>query len=430
MEIIAVAANPGLLTLPWSVPLAQWPAEVTVAMPRGISRNVVRFVTLPGSSVRTAGVGDDVLAVKELPDWIARKEYRLLTELDHLDLPVAHVAAVVVGRESPDGQELPGAVLTSYVRFSLPYRSLFAADPDPATAERLLDALVVLLVRLHLAGFMWGDCSLSNTLFRRDAGQFEAYLVDAETGELHPTLSDGQRAWDVELATEKCAGELLDIQAGGLLEQGDPIEMGLSIGPRYERLWELVTGELHISSGELWRIDERVRQLQEVGFDVGELSMSTASAAGGQDVVIRPQVVESGFNSRRLLRLTGLDAGENQARRLLSDIESYRVTELPPDTSVEQAAATWLSQQYQPLVAAVPMGLRGRLEPPEVYHEVLEHRWYLCQREGRDVPWNEAVDRYLAEILEHKPDEVMITPVAVGPTSQDVAEPPVAPETA
>lgn len=410
LQITAVEANPGLLTLPWSLPLEQWPREITIAMPRGISRNVVRFVSLPAPLTRGVDVGDDVLAVKELPEWIAQKEYRLLTELDRLDLPVAQVAAVVVGRESPDGNSLPGAVLTKFVTFSLPYRSLFAADPDSATADRLLDALVVLLVRLHLAGFMWGDCSLSNTLFRRDAGQFEAYLVDAETGELHPSLSDGQRSWDVELATEKCAGELLDIQAGGLLVHGDPIEMGLSIGPRYERLWELVTGELRVSSGELWRIDERIRQLQEAGFDVGELSMATAPGEQGQDVVIRPRVVESGFHSRRLLRLTGLDTGENQARRLLSDIESFRVGQLPPGTPIDQAAAVWLSSQYQPLVAAVPVALRGRLEPPEVYHEVLEHRWYLCQHENRDVPSDEAVARYISEILTHKPDEVIVTP--------------------
>lgn len=420
VEITTVEANPELLALPWHLPLVEWPRDVTVSMPRGISRNVVRFVALRTPLATDGDLGGAVYAVKELPEWIARKEFRLLSELDRLELPVAEVAAVVTGRTTPQGDPLPGAVLTRYVLFSLPYRALFAADPDPATAERLLDALVVLLVRLHLSGFMWGDCSLSNTLFRRDAGQFEAYLVDAETGELHDKLTSGQRAWDVELATEKCAGELLDIQAGGLLAHGDPIEMGLSLAPRYERLWALVTGELHIDAGEMWRLDERIRQLHDAGFDVGELSMSTTPGEAGQEVVIRPQVVESGFSSRRLLRLTGLDTGENQARRLLSDIEAYRVSHTDASATPEAAARSWLSEQYQPLVAAVPLELRGRLAPPEVYHEVLEHRWYLCQREARDVAWTEAVRRYIDEILAHKPDEVMVTPAAGQPPPGDL----------
>lgn len=45
--------------------------------------------------------------------------------------------------------------------------------------DHLLDAISGLLVQLHLAGTFWGDCSLSNTLFRRDAGALQAYLVDA-----------------------------------------------------------------------------------------------------------------------------------------------------------------------------------------------------------------------------------------------------------
>ena len=69
----------------------------------------------------------------------------------------------------------------------------------------------MLLVRLHLAGFFWGDVSLSNTLFRRDAGAFAAYLVDAETGELHDRLSDGQREHDLDIARVNIAGELMDL---------------------------------------------------------------------------------------------------------------------------------------------------------------------------------------------------------------------------
>ncbi|MFI0432431.1 MAG: DUF4032 domain-containing protein [Candidatus Nanopelagicales bacterium] len=421
MEIVAADANPALLLLPWQVSLSEWPDDLVLDLPRGISRNLVRFVSFDadGADPPAGDPGRVVYAAKELPDRLALREYRLLGELRKLELPVVAAAAVVTGRAAEDGQPLFGIVLTRHLRFSLPYRALFAAGPDAAAAERLLDALVMLLVRLHKAGFMWGDCSLSNTLFRRDAGAYEAYLVDAETGELHPELSRGQREWDVELAMEKCAGELMDLQAGGLLTDGDPIDLGLSIGDRYRRLWRLVTDELRISDGELWRLEERTREIQAAGFEIGELVMTAHPGGAGRDVRIRPRVVESGHNSRRLVRLTGLDTGENQARRLLSDIDSFAASRLAGATEA-QAAAAWMAEQYQPLVAAVPESLRGRLEPPEVYHEVLEHRWYLCQLEGRDIGWDEAVARYLADILAHKPDEAVVTPATSGPGSLEL----------
>src|SRR5699024_4643739 len=98
-----------------------------------------------------------------------------------------------------------------------PYRALFSRYLAPDTATRLIDALAVLLVRLHLIGFYWGDVSLSNTLFRRDAGEFAAYLVDAETGELHDSLTTGQREYDLEIARVNIIGELMDLQSGNLL---------------------------------------------------------------------------------------------------------------------------------------------------------------------------------------------------------------------
>jgi hypothetical protein len=128
--------------------------------------------------------------------------------------------------------------VTRHLQFSLPYRALFSRTLRPDTARRLLDALAVLLVRLHLCGFYWGDCSLSNTLFRRDAGAFAAYLVDAETGELHPALSDGQREHDISVAAVNIAGELLDLEAGGVLHPSiDALETAKTVEARYRELW-------------------------------------------------------------------------------------------------------------------------------------------------------------------------------------------------
>ena len=241
----------GLLTLPWSEPLEEWADERLVTIrQRGISRHVVRFVTDDG----------ELYALKEIPEHLARREYRLLRELAELNVPAVEVVGVVVDR-GPD----PEAILvTRFLDFSTTYRAVFSTPRGGAPTDRLLDALAELMVRLHLSGFFWGDCSLSNTLFRYDAGTLEAYLVDAETSEQHPTLTPGQRNYDVELAEERVYGELLDLQAGELLSPDvDPLEVAAELPRRYSRLWEELTSEEVLPPDEQrFRIAKRLRRLQ------------------------------------------------------------------------------------------------------------------------------------------------------------------------
>lgn len=382
-----------LLDLPWSIPLEQWPAEQLVALPRGISRHVVRFVRVQGR----------VYAVKEVGPHAAQKEYRLLRGLERLDVPAVEAVGILDGRVSPTGEPLEPALITRHLQFSLPYRALFSQTLRPDTAVRLLDALSVLLVRLHSEGFYWGDCSLSNTLFRRDAGAFAAYLVDAETGELHSELSPGQRSWDLEIAYGNIIGELLDLQAGGLLDDNvDPVETGDDVLARYHSLWEELTAPEVVGADERHRIAARVQRLNSLGFDVEELQISTDDT--GTSVRIQPKVVDAGHHSRRLLRLTGLDAEENQARRLLNDLDAYRAGS-KADSDEEIAAHAWLATVFQPVVRAVPKALRGKLEPAELFHEVLEHRWFLSEAARRDVGMAAAVSSYVTDILPTKPDE-------------------------
>ncbi len=397
LQITAASPDPALLDLPWHLPLADWPASQLAALPRGISRHVVRFARLSGR----------VIAVKEIGEDLARREYGLLRLLRRLDVPAVEPVGVVTGRVDADGNPLDPALVTRHLQFSLPYRALFSQTLRPDTAARLVDALAVLLVRLHLTGFFWGDVSLSNTLFRRDAGSFAAYLVDAETGELRETLSDGQREHDLEIARVNIAGELMDLQAGGALEEeADPVAVSERIIHRYRSLWGELTAPESFEQGERWRVDARIRRLNELGFDVGELAIVTDIE--GATVQIQPKVVDAGHHSRRLLRLTGLDVGENQARRLLNDLDSYRAATDRQGDSEEIVAHDWLSHVFEPVVRAVPQQLGQKLEPAEVFHEVLEHRWYLSERRGRDVPLREVVDDYVRTVLPKKPDEAAI----------------------
>lgn len=394
LELTAARPNPALLDLPWQTPLEQWPEEILAALPRGISRHVVRFVRVDGR----------VIAVKEIKADLARREYSLLRDLVRLGEPTVEPVGVVTGRTTPDGQPLDACLLTRHLQFSLPYRAMLSQTLQPDTADRLIDALAVLLVRLHLAGFWWGDVSLSNTLFKRNAGAFAAYLVDAETGELRNKLSTGQREHDLEIARVNIAGELMDLQAGGFYDpEEDPLETSESIMTRYRSLWGELTEAESFETGERWRVDARIRRLNDLGFDVGELAITTD--VGGQEIHIQPQVVDAGHYCRRLMRLTGLDVEDNQARRLLNDLDSYRAATHRQNDDEEMVAHDWLSQHYEPTTRGVPPHMRGKLEPAELFHEVLEHRWYLSEREGRDVPTRDALQDYLDQVLPTRPDE-------------------------
>ncbi len=403
MRITSAVVDPALLDLPWSTPLEDWPADQLVALPQGISRHIVRFVKM----------NDVVYAVKETREKIAEREYDLLRALERIDFPAVEAVGIVADRTDADGQPLETILITRHLQFSLPYRALFSHTLRPETLNRLLDALVALLVRMHLTGFFWGDCSLSNTLFRRDAGAFAAYLVDAETGQLHPKLSEGQRSEDLEIARVNIFGESLDVQAAGLLHESiDPEAVVDDIVARYERLWHEVTYEQQVGRDARHDIEKRIRRLNEMGFDVAEVDMSTVD--GGYRV--RPKVVDAGYHTRRLLRLTGLDAEENQARQLLNDLDAYRAESELRDE--QQAAHRWLTEVFEPVVRAVPPHLRRKLEPQEVFSQIIQHKWLMSEKAGRDIGMAPAVQGFLTDILANKPDEQAVLGVAADELSE------------
>ncbi|OYN92489.1 DUF4032 domain-containing protein [Parenemella sanctibonifatiensis] len=383
-----------LIPLPWDVPLADWPTDHLVALPRGISRHVVRFIKL----------GTSVYAAKEILDSVAVREYRLLQDLHRLQTPSVEPVAVVTSRRDRDGNPLDSVLITRHLQFSLPYRSLFAPGVRQDTVTRLIDALVVLLAKLHLVGFLWGDVSLSNSLFRRDASEFAAYLVDAETGELHPTLSTGQREHDLEIARVNLFGEFSDLEAGGLLDESlDPLALVQLIEARYRELWSELTDVEEFAGSELHRLESRVRRLNALGFDVAELDIRTTE--DGKKIRIQPKVVDAGHHSRRLMRLTGLDAEENQARRLLNDLDSYRARTNQRNADEAIVAHQWVTQIFEPVLAAVPEDLRGKRDPGQLFHEVLEHRWFRSQEEHRELSMLEATESYIDLVLRQLPDE-------------------------
>ncbi|MGK5113789.1 MULTISPECIES: DUF4032 domain-containing protein [unclassified Geodermatophilus] len=393
-------ATTDLVTLPWELPLDRWRDDRVVEIPQsGRSRHVVRFVAEAGQ----------VFALKELPEEAARREYRVLRRLHELGVPAVEALGVVVDR--PDGQE--AVLVTRFLDYSSSFLALFANPRGAHLTGRVMDAQVELLVRLHLAGVVWGDCSLSNTLFRLDAGTLGAYLVDAETGEVHHRLSQDQRDHDLDVAYGRVVGELVDLRDRGCLaEDVDPALAAGDLVARYEHLWAELTGEEVVPRDQQrFRLEARIRRLQDLGFEVAEVEIID-DPGGGSRLRLTTRVAEPGHNRRLLFAGTGLDVQENQARRLLGDIAAYRTwLEQEEQCRVPDAVATlrWRAEVYEPTLADVPAHLRNRLDDAEIFHEVLEHRWFLSEASGRDVGMRAAVRDYVDRVLPEVSAE-LVTP--------------------
>lgn len=406
LRLVSRPGHPDFLDLEWDRPLLAWDSERLVEVARGVHRHVVRFVHYDGA----------LYALKELPPRIAEREYRMLRRMRDESLPVVDVVGVARRRDMPGEEPLEDVLITRYLDYSLPYRAVFThprGQPDNSGTDvrslhdRLLDALAMLLVRMHLSGFYWGDCSLSNTLFRRDAGALAAYIVDMETGDWHPELTDGQRKTDLEVTELNVAGGLMDLQAElSLPPDPDPVETAEGLRRRYDRLWDELTTDVVFGEDERYTIAARVRRLNELGFDVDEIEV--VSTASGERLRLRTSVAERGHHRRTLTSLTGLAAQENQARSLLNDLAHYRRSlehrsGRPVPESV--AAYRWMQEVFEPTVQAIPEAFRAKLEPVEVFHEVIEHKWFLSERERRDIGLERAIASYMETILPAAPDE-------------------------
>jgi hypothetical protein len=390
-EIAAIAG------LPWNQPLEQWPEDPALAEKRGISRHVVRLIRVNDEP------DAEIYAVKETVSEFANREYAALRELRRLQAPSVDPIAVVEGRKDNNGEDLPCALATRFLPYSLPYRVVLSGALSSHDILNMANALALLLVRLHLLGFWWGDCSLSNTLFRRDAESFAAYLVDAETGEFQKTLSDGQREHDLEIAHFNVAAELEDLALSGVLYPGmDPVRASDTVIKRYRRLWAALRDPQSLDPTDRRAVERAMRQLHDLGFAVEEVSI----AIDGDNKVLKfqPKLVAAGYHTNRLRELMGLETEELQAKRILASFDRYRARESNPSTVVNETAFKWLTEVFNPIVNSVPADHMGRVEPAQLFHEVLEHRWYLSEAAGYDVGLDLACKTYISEVLPFRRD--------------------------
>ena len=378
--------------LPWHLPLEEWPEDPILAEKRGISRHVVRLV-------RASNDPDaEVYAVKETVSEFANREYVILRQLSQMNAPCVEQVAVVEGRTDTKGEELPCAIVTRFLPYSLPYRVLLSGAVTAHEITTMASGLALLLVRLHLLGVWWGDCSLSNTLFRRDAEGFAAYLVDAETGEFQKSLSDGQREHDLEIVHFNVAAELEDLALSGVLYPGmDPVRAADAVIRRYRRIWAALKEPQLLDPKDRHAVERAMRQLHDLGFAVEEVAVTLDGDT--QMLSFQPKLVAAGYHTQRLRELMGLETEELQAKRLLASFDRYRARENKPTISTQEMARQWLTEVFETVISRVPADLRGRVERAQMFHEILENRWYLSEKVGYDVGLDEAADNYCTEIL-------------------------------
>lgn len=385
-SLVIRPGSPDFLALPWGLPLTEWHGNspYLVDMPHGLSRHPVIFLNLDGG----------LFALKELPRGVAEKEYDLLDRIEDLHLPSVAPVGYALTQTSAGSASV---LITRYLDRSLPYRSLFMQTHLSGYRQHLLDAMAGLLVQLHLAGVYWGDCSLSNTLFRRDAGALRAYMVDAETAEIYPSLEPTLRHHDLEIMEENVNGDLAELDAGQLLSGNIPVsDTGAYIRVRYQQLWEEINREITINPGEHYRIQERIRALNALGFSVGEVAL--AGAEGGQQLRLRVVVTDRNFHRDQLHGLTGLEAEEMQARQMMNEIQELKATLSQThnrSTPLMQAAYYWLEKVYRPTIAQLRPLVDHGSDPLELYCQLLEHKWYLSESARRDVGHQAAAQDYL-----------------------------------
>ena len=378
--------HPAFLDLPWSQPLLGWGEHFAhiVDLPRGLSRHDVVF----------AACGAVHYAFKALPAPLAEREFDSLLEMEERELPavtpVGHVQLAV-------DEDEESVLITRFLDGALPFRAMFRQQGLERYRARLLDAMAGLLVRLHVAGCYWGDCSLSNTLFRRDAGELQAFLVDAETAETHDELSSGQREMDLAIMEENVTGDLLDLAAQMETAQGVDLEdTGPSIRRRYDALWSEITREVLIGLNEEYRIRERTRALNQIGFSVGGIEL--VAGAEGSHLRLRTIVTDRDYHRHQMHSLAGVVATEHQASLLLEEIRQLRAVlsrELARSVPLSMAAQRWLEERYLPTISKLSDLVQPDTDVAELYCQVLEHKWFLSEQAVRDVGMEGAVEDYL-----------------------------------
>ncbi len=376
VEITIRPGHPDFLDLPWDRTIKEWESERMVALPMGISRHEVRFFQYP----------QGIYVVKELSERAARQDYGVLRILEGFASSAVRPVGLVEGRHPDRHAEESAALITEYEPFSFSYRELLSGPGFGPRRRQMINAFAELLVELHLAGVYWGDCSLSNVLYRFDAEAIDPIMVDAETSQVFPEgISDGRRLEDIEIMILNVAGGMADIAAEAGLDLDDAdLELGESVAAVYHALWAELTDHTEVGPAERYRISERTQRLNDLGFDISEIDLLPADE-GGSQLKVHIKVCGRNFHTNRLKELAGIEALENQARQILSDLYYFQAINGGDSiTGKNVAAIRWRVTVFEPMQTRL-RDLAGVADPIQAYCDLLHHRYMMSAGFGHDV---------------------------------------------
>ena len=380
--------HPDFLDLPWRDSVVTWNSPRLLSLPKGISRHEVRFLAY----------ADSIYVVKELPMRAARREYEVLSALsasDRKDTLCVHPVGLVEHRHDDQHAESSAALITKYLDFSFSYRELLEGAGFGARRTQMLDAFAGLLVELHVAGCFWGDCSLSNVLYRFDAQAVDTIMVDAETAYLRDALSDGQREEDLAIMIHNVAGDMADIAASqGLSIDSADLWLGEDIAKRYRGLWNELARVESIKAEESYRITERIRRLNELGFSIKEIDLVPAATGNRLRVSVKPG--GRNHHAQRLRELTGIETSEWQARQLLSDLYYHQAKASSAGSSSKAVAAIqWRVTVLDPMLQRLG-DIPGIADAIQGYCDLLHHRYVKSVEADCDLGTEAALTDWLA----------------------------------
>ena len=364
-------------------------ARASSSCQRGLSRHEVVFVGYEKRGLRPQGTAGRDRRARVRPAARARGAR-----------PAGGDPGRARASRAPTGAtRRPACSITRFLEASVPYRTLFMQQGLERYRERLLDAMAGLLVRLHLAGFVWGDCSLSNTLFRRDAGELAGVPGRRRDRPSCTRRSrTGARAYDLDVMEENVAGELADLRPLVALPPAlSTDETGAQIRARYTQLWDEITREVLLKPDERFRIHERIRALNEPGFH-GRRARAAARArrrapAPAHDrhrsrLPSPPAAQHDGCRCREppgraVPRRDPRDPGDAGARE-------------EPQRAHERGRVFMAQGALRAHGRADRSGARAGADAAELYAEVLEHKWFRSEQAQHDVGLETAIEDYLA----------------------------------
>ncbi len=370
-----------LVQLPWQVPLETW-REHDVKLLRiksGLSRHVVRFVEIEARRY----------AVKETTSESARREFETYLQLIRMEVPTLIPVAFV---ERDDGakivqtrigqqleRRMTGYLITELMEKVIPDSFLFKRAFTKENRNRIWDAVIHLFIKMHSHGVYWGDASLANMLIHFSSEvipelgrrtNLRAVLADAETAEVRPSVSDTLRLADVEFFLESMQWTEADQNASGIFR--DPLI------PKGDQKYILQ------NYNERYAVEQEMQSFELVThIDVDKL-------LGNFDVKGYGKLLQQHINEHKWY---------------MSEREKREVT-------LVEAAEDWYREIFKPICRI--FNEHGMLEyfpdktASSLYVEIMEHKYYMSEREKKDVGLVAVVEDYCAKFAQREPFRISV----------------------